>query len=218
MEAFTRLEGAAAPIEGRNVDTDQILPARFLKADRAKGYDRYLFHDLRFDGEGNEKRGFALNREPFRQARILVADDNFGCGSSREGAVYALHDFGIRAVIAPSFGDIFYNNCLKNGIVPAALPREAVTATIEALAAGDGPTDAVVDLVALSVTLPGGATHPFAIDAFWRECLMKGVDEIELTLGYRDEIEAFERAYRAERAWAMPGAAARAAQTGQVNS
>ena len=199
MEAFTRRCGIAAPIEGQNVDTDQILPARFLKADRADGYGRFFFHDARFDAEGREKPDAVLNREPFRHAEIIVADENFGCGSSREGAVYALHDFGARAVIAPSFGDIFYNNCLKNGVVPVALDRPVVTALLDSLAREPG--EICVDLEALEVTLPDGGRHAFRLDPFWRECLLKGVDEIELTLTYRDRIETFERDYRAEMTW-----------------
>ena len=204
MEPFIRHTGIAAPIEGSNIDTDQILPARFLKADRANGYGQYFFHDARFDAEGREKPDFVLNREPFRHATIVVTDENFGCGSSREGAVYALHDFGIRAVIAPSFGDIFYNNCLKNGAVPVQLDREIVTKLLELLQSGGRP-EITVDLDALAVALPDGSRHAFKLDAFWRECLMKGVDEIELTLGYLDSIEAFERDYHGEMSWLGSG-------------
>ena len=203
MEPFIRRSGIAAPIEGRNVDTDQIIPARFIKADRALGYGRFFFHDARFDAEGRERPDFVLNREPFRRAEIVVADDNFGCGSSREGAVYALHDFGIRAVIAPSYGDIFYNNCLKNGVVPVQLDRAIVTAALVDLAAAPDPRVSV-DLEACAVEFPGGARHAFTIDAFWRECLLKGVDEIDLTLGYADRIAEFERRYRAEYPWLAP--------------
>lgn len=207
MEPFSRICGAAAPIEGRSVDTDQIIPARFLKADRAKGYGQFLFHDARFDAAGREKPDYVLNREPFRNAPILVADDNFGCGSSREAAVYALHDYGVRAVIAPSFGDIFYNNSLRNGIVPVRLERDVVAGFLDALAASADP-QVCVDLDRLELTGPGGSIHPFSIDPFWRECMLKGVDEIELTRGYLREIEAFERDYEAEMAWAAPDAAA----------
>lgn len=202
MEPFVRQRGIAAPIEGRNVDTDRIIPARFLKADRAAGYGQFLFHDARFDEDGRE-RDFVLNREPFRSAPILVAEDNFGCGSSREGAVYALHDYGVRAIVAPSFGDIFYSNCLKNGVVPVRLAHGAVTGLLEQLVAGPD-REVCVDLESLEVQAPGGARHSFTLDPFWRECLLKGVDEIELTLGHLADIEAFERAYRAERAWAVP--------------
>ena len=205
MEPFLRRCGPAAPIEGRNIDTDQIIPARFLKMDRAGGYGQFFFHDARFDESGNEKPDFVLNREPFRGAPIIVTDDNFGCGSSREGAVYALHDYGVRAVIAPSFGDIFYNNCLKNGVVPVRLDREIVIGLLQSLA--EGPHhELCVDLEEQAVTTPDGARYPFAIDLFWRECLMKGVDEIELTLGYLDRIEAFERDYRAAMPWLGSGA------------
>jgi 3-isopropylmalate/(R)-2-methylmalate dehydratase small subunit len=206
MEPFIRCCGAAAPLEGRNIDTDQIIPARFLKMDRAGGYGQFFFHDARFDESGNEKPDFVLNREPFRGAPIIVTDENFGCGSSREGAVYALHDYGVRAVIAPSYGDIFYNNCLKNGVVPVRLDRDTVVGLLESLA--EGPDhELCVDLQELVVMAPGGARIPFAIDPFWRECLMKGVDEIELTLGYLDRIDAFERDYRAQMPWL--GSAAR---------
>jgi len=201
MAAFIRETGTAAPIEGRNVDTDQIIPARFIKSDRAKGYGQFLFHDARFDSAGREIADFVLNREPFRHARILVADANFGCGSSREGAVYALHDFGIRAVLAPSFGDIFYNNCLKNGIVPVGLP-ENVTSELRRGLEGGVDRDITVDLETSRVTLPDRTSHDFRIDPFWRECLMKGVDEIELTLGCIDQIESFERTYYAAHEWA----------------
>ena len=201
MKPFIRETGIAAPIEGRNIDTDQIIPARFLKADRGKGYGPFLFHDLRFDGEGAERADFVLNREPFRRAAILVTDDNFGCGSSREGAVYALRDFGIRAVLAPSFGDIFHANCLKNAVVPVHLGEEVVAGLRRRLA--DGPErDITVDLDTLRVTLPGGECYGFDLAPFWRECLMKGVDEIALTLGHLREIEAFEQDYAAAYPWA----------------
>ena len=212
MDAFIRRRGIAAPIEGRSIDTDQIIPARFIKADREKGYGQFFFHDARFDADGREKPDFVLNREPFRHAEIIVADDNFGCGSSREGAVYALHDFGIRAVIAPSFGDIFYNNCLKNGVVPVELDRPTVTGLLDRLKDGSG-AEICVDVEALAVTLPGGARHAFPLDAFWRECLLKGVDEIELTFTYLDRIESFERGYQAEMPWTAPRRALRDAAT-----
>jgi 3-isopropylmalate/(R)-2-methylmalate dehydratase small subunit len=209
MQPFISLTGIAAPIQGRNIDTDQILPARFLKADRARGYGQFFFHDARFEADGREKPDFVLNREPFRHATIVVADENFGCGSSREGAVYALHDFGVRAVIAPSFGDIFYNNCLKNGVVPVQLERAVVTGLLDRLGAEDRP-EMTVDLENLRIGLPDGAQHAFALDPFWRECLLQGVDEIQLTLGSLDRIEAFERQYRADMNWlGEPPAAAR---------
>ncbi len=200
MQRLIRETAVAAPIEGRNLDTDQIIPARFLKFDRSGGYGQFLFHDLRFTPDGVERLDFILNRPPFRGARILVADDNFGCGSSREGAVYALSDFGVRAVIAPSFGDIFYNNCLKNALVPVRLPENVVTRLRRDLMAEPG-LEITVDLDNQSVTLPDGSRHDLEIDAFWRECIMKGLDEVALTLSYVPQIERFEEAYLKETPW-----------------
>jgi 3-isopropylmalate/(R)-2-methylmalate dehydratase small subunit len=182
------------------LDTDQIVPARFLKTDRAAGYGQFLFHDLRFSPDGAERPEFILNAEPFRKARILVTEDNFGCGSSREGAVYALHDYGIKAIIGPSFGDIFHNNALKNGLVPVKLPEPIVAKLRQDLI--NGPNrEITVDLEVQSVILPDGSDHALAIDPFWRECIMKGVDEIELTLGYMPKIEKFEQRYLEEMTW-----------------
>src|SRR6476620_7854416 len=200
MQAIVKETALAAPIPGRNVDTDQIVPARFLKADRSAGYGRFLFHDLRFREDGSERDDFILNREPYRHAKILVTDENFGCGSSREGAVYALYDYGIRAIVGPSFGDIFYNNALKNGLVPVRLPAETVD-QLRAQLLADPHNPIVVDLEAERVTLPDGSVHVLAIDPFWRECLMKGVDEIELTLGYMPQIREFENRYLAQMRW-----------------
>lgn len=200
MDAFIRETAIAAPLDGINIDTDQIIPARFLKCDRSQGYGRFLFHDLRFDSDGHEKADFILNQSPFREARILVADRNFGCGSSREGAVYALRDHGFRAVVAPSFGDIFYNNSLKNGLVPVRLPEDVVAALRRRLA--EGPERSLsIDLEAERVTLPDGAAHRLELDPFWRECIMKGLDEIALTQSYMAEIERFEEQYLKESPW-----------------
>ena len=200
MKPFTKAVGVAAPIEGSNIDTDQIVPGRFLKRDRAEGYGPVLFHDMRFDGNGQEHADFVLNRAPFREATILIVDDNFGCGSSREAAAYALHDFGIRAVLAPSFGDIFYNNAMKNGIVPVRLPQATLAAARRAMGAGADPI-VTVDLEALSVSLPDGVQAGFSIDPFWRECLLKGVDDLELTLSMAEDIARFESAYHADMPW-----------------
>lgn len=203
MKPFIRETGRAAPIEGRNIDTDQILPARFLKQDRSKGYGQLLFHDLRFDAAGRELPGFVLNQPGHRDARMLVAEENFGCGSSREGAVYALSDFGIRAILAPSFGDIFHNNCLKNGIVPVRLP-EAVCRDIRQSLRREPSQEIAVDLAAQRVELADGTAHEFKIDPFWRECLMKGVDDLELTIGMLDLVERFEKDYFSNMPWAQP--------------
>ncbi|GHC66298.1 3-isopropylmalate dehydratase small subunit [Limoniibacter endophyticus] len=200
MKAFTKETAMAAVIPGENVDTDQIIPARFLKMDRAQGYGQFMFHDQRFDKDGKEIADFVLNREPFRHAKILVTDENFGCGSSREGAVYAMVDYGIRAVIGPSFGDIFYNNALKNGMIPVRLPAgqvDVLRCQIE-----NGPVrDITIDLENSRVDLPDGTQAPIEIDPFWRECLLRGVDEIELTMGYLPQIEAFEKDYLSQMRW-----------------
>jgi 3-isopropylmalate/(R)-2-methylmalate dehydratase small subunit len=199
---FTTITAIAAPYDPVNVDTDQIIPARFLKVQRGKDYGRLLFHDLRFAEDGAEKPAFVLNRAPYRDARILVANANFGCGSSREAAAYAFYDQGFRSVIAPSFGDIFYNNCLQNGIVPVRLP-DATCARLRGLVTDRPGTELTVDLVALRVVEPDGTAHPFSIGAFFRELLLRGVDEIGLTLSFADEIEAFERAYAQRAPWAV---------------
>lgn len=200
MRSFVRETAIAAPLPGINVDTDQILPARFMKRERAEGYAQFLFHDRRFGPDGGPQPDFVLNRPEFAGAGILVAGRNFGCGSSREGAVYALVDYGIRAVLAPSFGDIFRANALKNGLVPVSLPEPVIAELCAALAAGP-ERRVTVDLQERTVTLPGGRSHPLVIDAFWRECLLQGVDEIDLTRGHLGEIEAFERRHEQHHPW-----------------
>lgn len=206
MKPFTQVSGIAAPLEGRNVDTDQIIPARFLKKNRAAGYGEYLFHDLRIDAATQKPTDFVLNQDLFKHASILVADHNFGCGSSREGAVYTLVDFGFRAVIAPSFGDIFYNNCLKNGLLPIRLDAQILTNLRKLITHTASTTGQnlhiAIDLDARTVSWPGltQAIH-FEIDSFWRECLLKGVDEVALTLSHQNEIDAFERKHHASHPW-----------------
>jgi 3-isopropylmalate/(R)-2-methylmalate dehydratase small subunit len=192
MEAFQRLDAVAAPMPVPNVDTDQVIPARFLRKPRKDGYGQYLFHDLRVDDGGREKPEFVLNRSAYRGARILVADKNFGCGSSREHAVYALWDYGFRAVIAPSFGDIFFENSFKNGFLPIVLPVETATALCRALEAKPGAR-MQVDLASQTVIGPDGTRHAFEIDAFRKECLLRGIDELDFTFSHRGDIEAFER-------------------------
>lgn len=208
MQAFTQLCALAAPLEGRNVDTDQIIPARFLKKNRDALYKDYLFHDLRFDAQDKLRPEFVLNRPAFTGAQILVVDENFGCGSSREGAVYCLADFGIRAVIAPSFGDIFFNNCLKNGVLPLKLAAQTILTlrqTLFTIAQREHEANELqvsIDLERCTVQGPGlSGALPFSIEPFWQECLLKGVDELALTLGYRADIEAFERAHHAKHSW-----------------
>jgi 3-isopropylmalate/(R)-2-methylmalate dehydratase small subunit len=205
VQAFTRLTGVAVPIDLPNVDTDRVIPARFLrKPQGSAGYDRYLFHDVRFDAAGVERPEFVLNRPPYRAATVVVAAENFGCGSSREAAVWALMAYGIRVVIAPSLGDIFHQNCLKNGLLPVLLPGEVVAGLRGQLHARPGAA-ITADLEAQTVTGPDGATHRFEIEAFARQMLLTGQDEIALTLGYEARIRQFEDRHRAEMPWVTPG-------------
>ncbi|HET7340332.1 MAG TPA: 3-isopropylmalate dehydratase small subunit [Methylomirabilota bacterium] len=192
MPPFTRVTAVAAPIDLANVDTDRIIPARFLrKPQGSAGYDRYLFHDVRFEADGAERREFVLNQPAFREARILVTAENFGCGSSREAAVWALAAYGIRVVIAPSLGDIFHQNCFKNGLLAVILPGETVAGLRRQLHARPGATLSV-ELPAQTVTAPDGAVHRFEVDAFRKQMLLAGQDEIALTLGYEPQIAAYE--------------------------
>jgi 3-isopropylmalate/(R)-2-methylmalate dehydratase small subunit len=200
MEPFHRLDAVAVPLSVANIDTDQIIPARFLWRKRRDGFGHLLFHDLRFNDGGAPKPDFVLNRNVYRDARILVADRNFGCGSSREHAVWALYDYGIRAVVAPSFGDIFFNNSFQNGLLPVVLPAERVSALRGLLEQSPGSTLAV-DLQVQTVTGPDGIAAQFEIDPFRKECLMAGTDDISFTLGYRDRIAEFENAYAAKVRW-----------------
>ena len=202
MKPFTTLTASAAPMEMANVDTDRVIPVRFLRklrSDKA-GYDPYLFHDMRFDNDGREKPDFVLNQPAYRSAGILVAGANFGCGSSREGAVYALLDFGIRAVIAPSFGDIHYANELQNGMLPVTLPEEICRGLRDQLRAKPGATLAI-DLPAQTVVDTEGTAHPFTIDPVFKERLLKGLDDIGLVLENTPAIETFEHDYHAQRPW-----------------
>jgi 3-isopropylmalate/(R)-2-methylmalate dehydratase small subunit len=200
VERFVRLDAVAVPLPRPNIDTDQIIPARFLSRPREVDHGAFLFHDARrLPGSEEERPDFPLNRPEWREARIVVAGRNFACGSSRESAVWALFDGGFRAAIAPSFGDIFRNNGLKNGLLPIVLPAEAVNDLIAQLEARPGATVAI-DLPAQTVTAPDGAVHTFEIDPFAKHCLLEGVDELAFTLGFEEEIAAFERRYGRENA------------------
>ncbi|HEU4377022.1 MAG TPA: 3-isopropylmalate dehydratase small subunit [Hyphomicrobiaceae bacterium] len=194
LKPFERLDAIAVPITQPNLDTDQILPARYLQKPRANNFGEYLFRDLRFGKDGSEQAGFVLNQTPYRDGRIILAARNFGCGSSREHAVWALHDYGFRAVIAPSFGDIFYANALKNGLLPIPLPEPSVLAMLDTVQAAPG-SRMVVDLEAQTVLAPDGASHTFDINAFSKHCLLKGLDELGYTLGLLDQIADFERRF-----------------------
>lgn len=200
MEPFAVLEGIAAPLDLSNVDTDQILPARYLRRPRKEGYQTFLFRDWRFREDGAEIPEFVLNQAPFRKARVLVADRNFGGGSSREQAPWGLTDYGIRCVIAADFGDIFYFNSLKSGLLPVQLDIAACVALRSQLHAKPGAT-LRIDLPNQAVTGPDGATYPFKIDAFRKRCLLEGLDDIGLTLRHDSAITAFEQAYRRRFEW-----------------
>jgi 3-isopropylmalate/(R)-2-methylmalate dehydratase small subunit len=206
MEALVRVTGVAAPLLRINIDTDQIIPALFLGGTDAKGYGANLFHGWRFLSDGSPNPGFILNREPYTHSQILLADRNFGCGSSRERAPKALREFGFRAIVAPSFGGIFLNNCYRNGIVPVELPIEAVRAIAEEVEQSAGRGEVTVDLERKTVTSPGGTVYPFDAPETLRQMLLQGVDEIALTLGRIGEIERFRQGDRSRRPWAYtPG-------------
>ncbi len=200
MEPFKPLHAMVVPLPVANVDTDQIVPARFLWRKRGDGWAGFLFHDLRFNEDGTLKPGFVLNRPDYQGARILVAERNFGCGSSREHAVWALFEWGIRAIVAPSFGDIFYNNCCQNGLLPIELAPEIVAALLETLNKKRG-TELGVDLEAQTLEGPSGEKHPFEIDPFQKECLLAGTDKIGFTLRLQDEITKFENSYGESASW-----------------
>jgi 3-isopropylmalate/(R)-2-methylmalate dehydratase small subunit len=202
MDKFTRITATACPLNVTNINTDQLLPARYLKWPRAAGLGKVLLQDLRFDSEGRECPDFPLNRPQWRDAKIIVAGRNFGCGSSREAAVYALYDYGIRCVIAPSFGDIFAGNAVQNGLLIAAVPDDA-TAELMAKVTAMPDTAVTVDLEQQTI-LCGNFSCGFAIDPVRRLRLLNGWDDIALTENFRDRISAFKAADRTRRAWAFP--------------
>ena len=199
MQAFQNLDAVAATIARPNVDTDQIVPARYLRKPRSGGFGDYLFRDLRLDKDGRE-RDFILNKPSYRDAKIMVAERNFGCGSSRESAVYALWDYGFRAVVAPSFGDIFFGNSFMNGLLLVVLSATDVAALIAALEAKPG-AHMQVDLAAQTVTGADGKAYRFDIDAYRKRCLLEGLDELAFTLSQRDAIASFEQKHIAATPW-----------------
>jgi 3-isopropylmalate/(R)-2-methylmalate dehydratase small subunit len=202
MESFQRVTGIAAPMMRINIDTDQIIPALFLGGTDAKGYGKHLFHHHRYLAGGAPDPDFVLNQPPYDRAKVLLADRNFGCGSSRERAPKALREFGFRAIVAPSFGGIFYNNCWRNGIVPVELPVEDVRALVDEVEGSGGKGEVTVDLEAQHVLAPSGRRFAFASPGTLRRMLLEGVDEISLTLARGEEIERFRAADRARRPWA----------------
>ncbi|MFV0515131.1 MAG: 3-isopropylmalate dehydratase small subunit [Jhaorihella sp.] len=200
MDKFEKLTGVAAPMPMINVDTDMIIPKQFLKTIKRSGLGRNLFDEMRYDDSGNERPDFVLNKPQYRDAQILVAGDNFGCGSSREHAPWALLDFGIRCVISTSFADIFFNNCFKNGILPIVLPQEDVDKLMDDAERGANAV-LTVDLENQTITGPDGGSIAFEVDAFKKHCLLNGLDDIGLTLEKAAAIESFEARAAAERPW-----------------
>jgi 3-isopropylmalate/(R)-2-methylmalate dehydratase small subunit len=197
MEKFDKLTGIAAPLDIINVDTDMIIPKQFLKTIQRSGLGKNLFDEMRYAPDGQEIADFVLNQAAYREAQILVAGDNFGCGSSREHAPWALLDFGIRCIIAPSFADIFYNNCFKNGILPIVLPQTEVDKLMDDAKRGANATISV-DLESQTIQGPDGGTISFEIDGFRKQCLMEGLDDIGLTLQKAQAIDAYEETLDAQ--------------------
>lgn len=208
MEQFVAVTGRAAPLMQINIDTDQIIPARYLGGTDAKGYGAHLFANWRFLPDGRPDPAFILNRPPYDSAQILLADRNFGCGSSRERAPKALREFGFRAVIAPSFGGIFFNNCFRNGIVPVSLPIGQVRAIVEIVEASAGQAPIMVSLETCEVRLADGRSFGYEVPETLRQMLLAGVDEIDLTKSRQAEIDAFRERDRARRPWIYIGPAA----------
>ena len=200
MDKFTTLEGVAAPLPMINVDTDMIIPKQFLKTIKRTGLGVHLFDEMRYDEAGNEIPEFVLNKPQYRNAQILVAGENFGCGSSREHAPWAIKDFGIRCIIAPSFADIFYNNCFKNGILPIKMPQEIVDQLMDDAERGANAI-ITIDLATQTISGPDGGSVTFEIDPFRKQCLLEGLDDIGLTMQKQASITTYEDKLKAERPW-----------------
>ena len=198
MEKFELLKGIAAPLEMINVDTDMIIPKQFLKTIKRSGLGKNLFHELRYDIQGNIKNDFVLNWDPYKQASILIAGDNFGCGSSREHAPWSLLDFGFKCIIAPSFADIFYNNCFKNGILPIRLDQKTVDVLMEQ---ANQKKQLTINLKDQLIVLEDGNTIEFQIDPFRKKCLLEGLDDIGLTLQKKEKIDQYEASLKNTHPW-----------------
>ena len=201
MEKFTKLTGVAAPLPIVNIDTDMIIPKQYLKTIARTGLGKGLFSEMRYKEDGSENPDFVLNKPAYRKAQILVAEDNFGCGSSREHAPWALLDFGVRCVISTSFADIFYNNCFKNGILPIKVSKEDLAKLMDDANRGANAT-LTVDLEAQEIRGPDGGVVKFDIDAFRKHCLIEGLDDIGLTMVKADKISSFEKKDADARPWA----------------
>ena len=198
MEKFELLKGIAAPLAMINVDTDMIIPKQFLKTIKRSGLGKNLFHELRYDMQGNIKNDFVLNWDPYKQASILVAGDNFGCGSSREHAPWSLLDFGFKCIIAPSFADIFYNNCFKNGILPIRLDQKTVDVLMDQ---ANQKKQLTINLKDQLIVLEDGNTIEFQIDPFRKKCLLEGLDDIGLTLQKKEKIDQYEASLKNTHPW-----------------
>jgi 3-isopropylmalate/(R)-2-methylmalate dehydratase small subunit len=203
MEKFTILMGVAAPFPRVNVDTDTIIPKLYCKSFKRTGFGAHLFNDIRFFEDGSERPDFVLNRVPYREASILIAGDNFGCGSSREAAAWALREFGIRCIVAPSFSDIFTNNCFQNAMLPIGLPESAVD-NLTAQAEDGANAVMTVDLMQGFITAPDGRRFCFEIDLYRKDCLLNGLDEIAVTMTHDMAIAEYEREIDAKRNWRRP--------------
>ncbi|VAW13154.1 3-isopropylmalate dehydratase small subunit [hydrothermal vent metagenome] len=201
MDQFTQLTGVAAPLDIRNIDTDMLIPKQYLKTIKRTGLGTALFSEMRYNEDGSENPDFVLNKPAYRDAKIIVAGENFGCGSSREHAPWALLDFGIRCVVATSFADIFYNNCFKNGILPVVLPQEDVDKLMDDAIRGANAV-ITVDLDAQTITGPDGGTVKFDIDPYRKHCLLNGLDDIALSLEKLPAIDAYEKKAAEDRPWA----------------
>ena len=206
MEKFIILTGVAAPLPMENVNTDMIIPKQFLKTIKRTGLREGLFYEHRFNDQGKEIEDFVLNRSPYHKAKILITEGNFGCGSSREHAPWALLDFGIRCIIALSFADIFRNNCFQNGILPITLPQEDIDRLMDGVERGANAV-LTVDLEAQTITGPDGSSISFDIDPFHKQCLLEGHDDIALTLKKKDKIADFEEQQKQEQPWQWTGQA-----------
>jgi 3-isopropylmalate/(R)-2-methylmalate dehydratase small subunit len=200
MEKFINLKGVVAPINFINIDTDKIIPKQFLKTIKRTGLGKHLFDDMRFNEDGSEKQDFVLNKEPYRSSKIIVAGDNFGCGSSREHAPWALSDFGIKCIISTSFADIFYNNSFKNGLLPIKVTPEQREALMADAKDVENP-EIEIDLPSQEIRRPNGSIIKFELEPFRKKCLLEGLDDIDITLEKSEKINSFEATMELERPW-----------------
>lgn len=200
MEKFTKIRAVAAPLPITNVDTDMIIPQNHLKTIERSGLGKFAFSNIRYNDDGSEREDFVLNKPAYRNAEILIAGENFGCGSSREHAPWALTDLGLRCIIAPSFADIFYGNCFKNGLLPIKLPQDVVDDLMKDAQHGANAVF-TIDLESLEITRPDGGVIKFEIDSFRQHCLINGLDDIGLTMTKREKISEFEAGQKAQQPW-----------------